>query len=128
MRDFETSLFYEAYREKEVRVGEKVKRMVEEVDLRGFPFEALQGVVTNEELGILVRERPESLKEMSMMSGIRPTAVYQTTIVWRRLQLEGRKAGVNEKSGKMSEEYFEDGCKEERRIGSKLKVMSRSDN
>ena len=85
--DFETSLKYQPYQTVEKKINERVKKLVEEVDLQGFPFEQLKGLITNEELHILQTARPATLKIMSRLSGIRPTSIYQTTILWKRLSL-----------------------------------------
>lgn len=85
--DIEGKIKYEQYEIKERRVNERTRKLIAEVDLTSFPFEQLKGLVTNEEFANLVKTRPPTLKAMSRMSGIRPTTIYQTTVLWKKLVL-----------------------------------------
>lgn len=87
LQDIESSIKYRQYEDKERKVNERTKKLISEIDLAGFPFERLKGFITNEELEALVKHRPSTLKALSRISGIRPTTIYQTTLLHNRLVL-----------------------------------------
>lgn len=87
--DIESSIKYKQYEEKERKINDRTNKLIAEIDLTGFPFERLKGYTTTEELETLVKLRPPTLKALSRMTGIRPSTIYQTTLLHHRLTLGG---------------------------------------
>jgi len=97
--DIETAIKYKGYTYREKRINQRTQKLIEKgPDLSDFPFEQLKGMITNEELQILLKYKPTSLEAMSRLSGIRPSSLYQVTVILRRISntsFEEEKSVIN---------------------------------
>ena len=75
-------VFYEVYSKKEASEAKSVLRDAKKTVIEGFDFGKLKGVISNEEVEILVENQPKTLFAASRLSGIRPmTLSYIKTLV-----------------------------------------------